>query len=122
MMKRISFQTRSLAFLLSAWICLSFAPPHHGWSNYDQNKTLNFTGEILESTYENPHGMLKFRVENDTWTVVLAPPARMEARGLSKAMLAKGATANVVGYPHKKEKGEMRAERITIGDKTTELR
>lgn len=100
----------------------SFAPLHHGWSSYDQTKTLNFTGKILEIGYESPHGMIKLEVKKKKWTVVLAPPARMESRGLTKDMLKVGATATVVGYPHLKIKDEMRAERIIIGNKTTELR
>ena len=37
-------------------------------------------------------------------------------------MLAPGTPAKVVGYPSREHPDEMRAERITIGDKTTELR
>jgi hypothetical protein len=110
------------ALLLTVVSLFSFAPFHHGWSSYDQTKTLNFTGKILETGYESPHGMIKLEVKKKTWTVVLAPPSRMESRGLTKDMLKVGATATVVGYPHLKVKDEMRAERITIGDKTTELR
>ncbi|HEX6892001.1 MAG TPA: DUF6152 family protein [Chryseolinea sp.] len=110
------------ALLLIIVSLFSFAPLHHGWSSYDQTKTLNFTGKILETGYESPHGMIKLEVKKKTWTVVLAPPSRMESRGLSKDMLKVGATATVVCYPHLKIKDEMRAERITIGDKTTELR
>ena len=79
-------------------------------------------GEILEYSYDNPHGMLKFKADDKTWTVVLAPPSRMQSRGLEESMLSKGVKATVVGYPHLKIEDEMRAERITIGDKTTELR
>lgn len=120
-----SFPVQTLkgpSVLLAALVCFSFTVLHHGWANYDQTKTLNLKGEILESTYENPHGMLKLKVEGKTWNVVLAPPARMEGRGLTSDMLKKGTTATVVGYPHKTVKDEMRAERITISDKTTELR
>lgn len=108
--------------LLAISVCFSFTVLHHGWANYDQTKTLNFTGDITEASYENPHGMIKLKVEGKTWNVVLAPPSRMENRGLSREMLKNAKKATVVGYPHKKEKDEMRAERITIGDKTTELR
>ena len=109
--------------LLCATLALfSFAPLHHGWSSYDQTKPLNYTGKILEVGYENPHGMIKLEVDKKKWTVVLAPPSRMESRGLTQDMLKVGATATVVGYPHLKIKDEMRAERITIDKKTTELR
>jgi hypothetical protein len=95
---------------------------HHGWGGYDGNKVLNLTGVIGESTYEHPHGTLKFTVQDKTWIVVLAPPSRMQVRGLTQAMLTPGTRATVVGYPHRRSPDEMRAERITIGGKTIELR
>ena len=60
--------------------------------------------------------------EGQDRTVVLAPPTRMENRGLPKTALAVGTTATVVGYPNRTDAKELRAERITIADKTTELR
>jgi hypothetical protein len=113
----------TMPVLLLVWIvCTSFAVFHHGWADYDQTKVLKFDGEVTEASYENPHGMIKLKVGEKVWNVVLAPPARMESRGLTREMLKKGARASVVGYPHKKTKDEMRAERIIIGEKTTELR
>lgn len=119
------FSTRyaiAASLLLAALLSFSFTMFHHGWANYDQTKPLDVTGEIIETGYENPHGMITLKTEDETWQVVLAPPYRMQNRGLSQDMLKKGATATVVGYPHKEEAGEMRAERITIDGKTTELR
>ena len=46
----------------------------------------------------------------------------MKNRGLEPEMLAPGTDATVVGYPHRKTKDELRAERITVGGKTVELR
>src|SRR5687768_11440328 len=108
---------KQFALLFIILSLFSFAPSHHGWSSYDQTKTLKFTGKILEMGYDNPHGMIKLQVEKKKWTVILAPPSRMESRGLTKDMLKVGATASVVGYPHLKIKDEMRAERITIDNK-----
>ena len=115
-------QKRYLLLLSAAMFCFAFTAFHHGWSSYDQKKVLNFTGEIVEYSYDNPHGIIKLKVDDKTWTVVLAPPSRMESRGLAETMLKKGTRATVVGYPHLKIKDEMRAERITVGEKTTELR
>jgi hypothetical protein len=98
---------------------------HHGWSEYDANKTLDFTGVIRESGYSYPHGTIKLQIDDGkgkVWLVVLAPPSRMSNRGLTKDMLKAGTTARVVGYPHKQKADEMRAERIIINGKTTELR
>jgi hypothetical protein len=46
----------------------------------------------------------------------------MERRGLLREMLKPGTTATVVGYPNRSDPSEMRAERITIGGATVELR
>jgi hypothetical protein len=103
--------------------CFGFTLFHHGWSNYDQEKPIDLTGKILDFSYENPHGMATIeRKDGKSWKVVLAPPSRMTSRGLSKEMLKPGTKATVLGYPHREEEDEMRAERITIDGKTVELR
>ena len=101
---------------------------HHGWSEYDSSSTLNLSGKIVESGYEHPHGHVQLETvgadakAGKTWNVLLAPPSRMERRGLEKVMLKPGASASVEGYANRGKPEEMRAERITIGGKTFELR
>ena len=95
---------------------------HHGWSEYDSTKPLTFTGRIAASGYEHPHGHIRLETPGKTWHVVLAPPSRMENRGLAKDALDKGKTVTVVGYANRAKPEEMRAERITAGGKTVELR
>src|SRR5438445_2749919 len=95
---------------------------HHGWSGYDANAALTLTGTIKESGYEHPHGHVRLEVPGKVWLVVLAPPTRMESRGLPAAKLRVGGKATVVGYPHRSNEDEMRAERITIEGATVELR
>ena len=95
---------------------------HHGWSGYDGTKTLTLTGVIKQAGYEHPHGFVALEVPGKVWNVVLAPPSRMESRGLPRTVLTAGTTAPVVGYPNRTDPEELRAERITIGGKTVELR
>jgi hypothetical protein len=95
---------------------------HHGWSEYDSTQLLKLTGTIEESGYEHPHGHVKLKTPTKTWIAVLAPPSRMENRGLTAAMLKIGTTATVEGYANRNKPEEMRAERITVDGKTTELR
>jgi hypothetical protein len=102
--------------------CLSFTVRHHGWSSYDQTKTLDYSGSVQDLKYENPHALATVKAKDKTWTVYLAPISRMEARGLNADMIKKGSTIRVVGYPHKEVKDEMRAERIYVDDKKFELR
>jgi hypothetical protein len=95
---------------------------HHGWSEYDSSRALKLTGKIIESGYEHPHGHVRLETPGKTWNVVLAPPSRMERRGLEKAALKPGTIATVEGYPNREKTEELRAERISIAGKTTELR
>ncbi|HEU4343932.1 MAG TPA: DUF6152 family protein [Candidatus Binatia bacterium] len=95
---------------------------HHGWSGYDSSKVLELKGTIVESGYEHPHGFVRLKSPDKTWVVVLAPPSRMERRQLPRKNLAPGIEAIVVGYPSRTDSQELRAERITIGGRTTELR
>jgi hypothetical protein len=94
---------------------------HHGWTGYQEKET-QLTGTITSASYENPHGQVDLSVDGKRWQIVLAPPSRMQARGLDRGMLKVGSQATVVGYIHKTTPTELRAERITIGGKTTELR
>lgn len=95
---------------------------HHGWMSYDASRALTLTGKVVESGYEHPHGFVKLQTTDKTWTVVLAPPSRMERRGLPREAIAVGSTVTVVGYPHRNTADELRAERITAGSNTVELR
>jgi hypothetical protein len=104
------------------------AAAHHGWSEYDSTKPLKLTGKILESGYEHPHGFVRLQTAGEnakagkTWHVVLAPPSRMEARGLPRERIGKGSAATVEGYANRSKPEELRAERIIVDGKTVELR
>lgn len=95
---------------------------HHGWSEYNNQQTLNLTGEIQSVTYGNPHTTIRLKAGNKVWLAVLAPQSRMERRGLPNGALKVGQTVRLVGYPHRSEANEMRAERLMISDRTIELR
>ena len=109
--------------VMTAALAVPFAAlAHHGWSEYDQNQVLKLTGTVEEAGYEHPHGHVKLKTPNKVWTAVLAPPSRMDSRGLTKDMLKVGVSVTVEGYPNKTKPEEMRAERITVAGKTVELR
>jgi len=108
--------------LLAAFLLPAAALAHHGWSEYDTSKALTLTGTIKDSGYEHPHGHISLEAPGKTWQVILAPPSRMENRGLSKAGLKLGNSVTVMGYPNRGKPDEMRAERITVEGKTIELR
>ena len=109
--------------ILLALAAVPFAAlAHHGWSEYDTTQTLKLTGTIEASGYSHPHGHINLKTSTKTWVAVLAPPSRMENRGLEKDMVKVGATVTVEGYANKSKPEEMRAERIIVAGKTVELR
>lgn len=110
------------AFTLALALAPTTALPHHGWSEYDQSKTLTLEGRVEEMGYEHPHGYVRLAAPGKTWFAVLAPPSRMDNRGLTKELIKTGSTVTVVGYQNRSKPEEMRAERIVVSGKTIELR
>ena len=99
------------------------ADAHHGWSEYNDKQTLNLTGKIRSIGYDNPHTVIELEAsDKKVWRAVLAPPSRMQRRGLPEHALKVGGTVRLVGYPNRSDSREMRAERIVINRKTVELR
>jgi hypothetical protein len=94
----------------------------HDWPAYDLTKQQKLTGVIKQVSYRGKPPLIKMDVDKKLWTVIVAPPPRMEFRGLSDDRLKPGVNVTVVAYPSKQIKDELRAEAITIGKETTELR
>jgi hypothetical protein len=94
----------------------------HDWPAYDLSKQQKLTGVIKSVSYRGKPPLLRMEVNKQLLTVVLAPPSRMEFRDLTEDLLKPGITVSVVAYPSKQIKETVRAETITVGKTTTELR
>ena len=114
--------TRTVIFFSAFALLAGAAFAHHGWGSYDANKPVTVTGPILTSKFENPHATITVRDSDKVWTVTLAPISRMSSRGATDKVVAVGQNVSAYGYPSTVEKDEMRAERITVGGKTYEMR
>jgi Family of unknown function (DUF6152) len=95
---------------------------HHGWGSYDASKLMTVDAAVSRVAWQNPHVHIDVNHDGADWELVLAPPFRMQARGLSPEMIAEGSRVRVEGYPSTRTEHELRAERITVGGKTFELR
>ena len=84
--------TRRLFLSLAAVLAPGAATAHHGWGGYDTSKSFTLTGKILKSAYENPHCEIEMEVDGKHWHFVLAPPSRMQARGVTPEVLVGGCT------------------------------
>lgn len=118
----MSLRPPASALALAAALYALPLAAHHGWSGYDAKRAMALQGTIESSGYEHPHGFVRLATPGKTWLIVLAPPSRMERRGLARDMLKTGTEISVEGYPHRENDDELRAERITIAGKTVELR
>ena len=114
---------RRFALLPAALIFAAGAAfAHHGWGNYEAAKRFTISSPVEHLAWQNPHVHIHVQHQGATWEAVLAPPFRMEARGLSPALLKTGTRVDVEGYPSTQTEREMRAERIVVDGKTFELR
>jgi len=98
------------------------AAAHHGWTSYDEKRSDRIRTSLSDVKWGNPHGSANVRYKNATWHVVLAPVARMTARGLTKEMIGPKKQVVLEGYPRRDGTHEMRIERVIAGGKTVELR
>lgn len=112
----------SCAVGLAAMLAAGAAAAHHGWGSYDARKTIVLDGAILQSSYEFPHGEVVIELDGVRWTATLAPPSRMQTRGLTRDDVAVGKRIRAEGYPSTARKNEMRAERVTAGGRVIEMR
>jgi hypothetical protein len=111
---------RCLAMLMLSVSTAALA--HHGWSSYDSENPLTLNGTVVSAVFEWPHAEMVIETQEKQWRVVLAPPTRTRNRGLLAERLAPGTAVTVVGYPHRLDEEELRAERVIVGDVTAELR
>ena len=110
------------AITVAALLAAGAAAAHHGWGSYDANRTIVLDGSIMESRYEYPHGAVVIEYEGERWTATLAPPSRMQSRGLAREDIAVGKRIKAEGYPSTAHENEMRAERVTVDGRVIEMR
>ena len=114
---------RPFAFALAGIIVMGGgALAHHGWGSYDAGQKLTINSAVEHVAWQNPHVHVHVTHQGATWDAVLAPPFRMDARGLTPALIKAGTRVQVEGYPSTQSPRELRAERITVAGKTYELR
>lgn len=109
-------------FAVAALALPAAALAHHGWSSYDEANPVTLSGPLKDVAWTNPHGTAKMTWQEREWDVVLAPVSRMTARGLQENEINRGQRVTLTGYIRRDGTAEMRIERITVGDKTIELR
>jgi hypothetical protein len=114
--------TRFVTLISTLALATGGALAHHGWGSYDASRTVTIDSAVTRLAWQNPHVHLEVNHEGAAWELVLAPPFRMDARGLNPDMLKAGTRVRAEGYVSTRVAREMRAERISVGGRTFELR
>jgi hypothetical protein len=97
-------------------------PPERDWTAYDRARSVELTGVVRETSFAGQYGVTEIDVDGSTWTVVLAPIPRISFRDLSEDALAPGVTVTVQGFVARQRSDELRAERVTLGGESFEMR
>jgi hypothetical protein len=101
---------------------------HHGLADYDPDQPVNLLGTFQQVRYGNPHVTVQLetpvsaRVAATTWHAVLAPPSRMQRRGIPEDRLKVGMTLRVIGLRHRQRIEEAKIERVVIGSDAVQIR
>lgn len=98
------------------------ASAHYGWGSYNAANPISVTGPIQALKFENPNAEIRVKAADKVWTVTLGPTSRMNNRGTTAEVLAVGKTVSVYGHLSTVDRNVLRAQRITTGGKTYELR
>ncbi len=87
----------------------------------DIGKTIELNGMIQQAFYEQPQAYIILKTSDQIWKVVLAPPARLQERDLSRATMAPGMRVSVEGVRDTRSPQVLQASRITVHDGPTGL-
>jgi hypothetical protein len=93
------------------------------WDAYDRTRPQKLSGVLKTARYDrDTYGSITMESAGRTWTIILAPPVRMDFRGLNEDMLKPGVAVVVEGFPSRQRGDELRAETITVNKRTFDLR
>ena len=97
-------------------------PTKWQWTAFDMTKSQKYTGVIKEVDWQNPIATAKIEVAGKTWDVALGPPVRLDFRGMGVDDFRVGITMSFEAVPSRQSPNELRAQTVTIGNTTTDMR
>jgi hypothetical protein len=90
------------------------------WSSYDATKIVEITAALEEVMWDQTKVCVTY--DGARKEILLAPIARMTARGLGQDALGIGKTVTIEAYPSTQNANELRAERIAVDGRVVALR
>lgn len=95
---------------------------HHSMLLYDAQRLVTISGELTDVYFGNPHSRITVSVVGDAgveeWVVVAQDPADAERFGYYEALagLQVGQRFSFIGWPHRRNDGEMLGHLMLDGD------
>ena len=119
---RRTFLTFGFCLAVAAGLATALpASAHHGW-RWAEDGNFEITGTITLARLGNPHGLVRFNVNGEKWTVEVGQPWRNDRAGLTDAHFAEGKEITVSGHRSKDPNERLvKAERVIIDGKTYDL-
>ena len=94
----------------------------HQWSAYDLANAQTLSGILRQIDFDATMPRMTLDVDGKPLVIILAPAPRMQFRDLTEDLLKPGMTLAVVAYRSKARPTEYRAQSMTVGRQTIDLR
>jgi hypothetical protein len=108
--------------LMAAGASTATVSAHHSFAaEYDQNKTITVTGEVIRLEWTNPHARVAVDAKDESgkivhWDFELGPPTALMRRGWNRNSLKPGTIVTVAGFLAKDQPGVANARTVTLTD------
>ncbi|MDX2289847.1 MAG: DUF6152 family protein [Hyphomicrobiaceae bacterium] len=118
----------AMRFLPLILLCFGLLMPssgngHHTYvTKYDAGKVVTLKGTVGSVSYQNPHITFTLATTNGSWTIETESIPKVQAKGLTQAVLADGAEASATGWPARDGGAELGLKSITIKGRTYTIR
>ncbi|MBI1385890.1 MAG: hypothetical protein GC150_13375 [Rhizobiales bacterium] len=99
------------------------ASAHHTFvAKYDAAKVVTLKGSVTSVRWQNPHVFFVIDVGGTAWTVEAEGIPKIEAKGLTRALLSEGAAVEVKGWPARDGGAEVGLKSIRVKGRTITIR
>lgn len=111
----------ALSAMLVGMLLSTSASGHHSFAKFDQSRTLELEGEVVDVSWRNPHVHLTVRGRAEggpvrTWDLETSSPGILRRMGVDARMVEAGSHVRVAGNPAVDGGAELFAQNVLLAD------